>query len=478
MKKTIILILITILSTSAVVAQELTVADIFTDNMVLQRKTQVPVWGTAKPGVKIGISVSWSNVLYTATAGKDGRWKALVSTPEAGGPYMITIGTEKTITIRDVYTGEVWLASGQSNMSMPLKGYYCQPVIGSNEAILASRGRHIHFINIPVLSAYKPMEHFKAQWTVASPETAGDCTAVGWFFADFIQKHLDIPVGIINASYGGSTVEAWMSQAACQKNPGIAIPPASDETSNWLNNVPTVLFNGMINPVAGYSIRGVIWYQGESNVFNVTKYTSYFSSMVEDWRRIWNEGDFPVYYAQIAPYEYKEWNFFKPEYPEISTYIREAQLECTSVIPNSGMAVLMDVGEPYQIHPPRKKEAGERLGLLALAKTYGFKGFEAESPQFDSMRIDGDKAIIYFKNQFNGLTSYGKPLEEFEIAGDNQVFLKADVYIDDKNGSVVVSSHLVNKPVAVRYAFKNYAKAELFGTGGLPVSSFRTDRWK
>ena len=458
-------------------AQNLMVADIFSDNMVLQQASDVPVWGTAKAGTTVTITPSWNKKMVSAVTGKDGKWKIILQTPVAGGPYSVAIKGETKIELKNVYLGEVWLASGQSNMSMPLKGYYCQPVMNSNQAILASGGKNFHFINIPSRAAHKPQEHFKAQWIVATPETVGECSAVAWFFADLIHRQLTVPVGIINASFGGSNVEAWMTPEACKKDTDIKIPPLSDEISEYTNNVPTTMYNAMIYPVAGYGIRGMIWYQGESNVFSVSKYASHFTWMVDSWRKIWNQGNFPLYYAQIAPYEYKEWNFFTPEYPEISAYIREAQLDCSNSIPNCGMAVLLDVGEQYLIHPPKKQEVGERLALLALSKTYGQKGFEAESPQYDSLHIEGDKAYIYFKDQFNGITCYGKDLTEFEIAGDNRVFQKADAYIDWDKGYVVVSSHLVSKPVAVRYAFKNFVQAELFGTGGLPVSSFRTDRW-
>jgi len=470
--------IVVVLAFTTAGAQNLTVAEIFGDDMVLQRKANVPVWGMAKPGSQISVSVSWNNKTYRTQATKDSAWKLILPTPEAGGPHSITITGKTKVCIKNVYIGEVWLASGQSNMSMPLKGYYCQPVTGSNEAILSSAEKQIHFINIPTLAAFKPQHHIKAKWTVASVSTAADCSAVAWFFASLLEQYLHVPVGIINASYGGSNIEAWMDAEACRNIPEITLPAVSDYTTPDINNVPTVLYNGMINPIAGFGIRGVIWYQGESNVFNVSRYGSSFSAMVAGWRNKWKEGDFPFYYAQIAPYDYREWNFFTPEFQEISAYIREAQLECSSTIANCGMAVLMDIGDPYQIHPPRKKEAGERLGYIALAKTYGYAGFEAESPQFDSMKVEVDKAYLYFKNQFNGLTSYGKAITQFEIAGDNRQFVKADAYIDGETGAVVVRSHLVSHPVAVRYAFKNYADAELFGNGGLPVSSFRTDRWK
>ena len=223
----------------------------------------------------------------------------------------------------------------------------------------------------------------------------------------------------------------------------------------------------------------MIWYQGESSIFNVPRYSQFVTAMIKEWRREWGVGEFPFYYAQIAPYEYKEWNFFTPRWPEISpAYLREAQMDCLALIPNSGMAVLLDIGEPYLIHPRKKKEVGNRLGMLALSKTYGIEGFEAESPSFDKMEINGDKAILYFKNHWNGLTSYGKELTLFEIAGENKVFHKAEAYLDELNGIVIVSCKYVKEPKAVRYAFRNYVKAELFGTNGLPVSSFRTDDWE
>lgn len=468
----------TVFSIGYLSAQELTLADIFTDNMVMQQKSHAPVWGTAKPGAKITVVTSWDNKTYSCVTGADDRWQIFVNTPGAGGPFTLSVKGDKTILIKNLFLGEVWLASGQSNMSMPLKGNYGQPVCGSTEAILSSENRNIHFINIPVMAAYKPLDHFKAEWQVASSATAGDCSAVAWFFADMLQKYLKVPIGIIHASYGGSNIEAWMPAEACRKNSDITIPPVSDETSEWINNVPTVLYNGMINPLKGYGIKGVIWYQGECNIWNVTKYVPFFSSMADEWRSLWKEGDFPFYFAQIAPYDYTDWNFFTPEFPEISAYIREAQLKCSSVVPNCGMAVLLDVGEPHMIHPSHKKEVGERLALLALSKTYDKKGFEAQSPEFDFMETDGNKITIHFKNQFNGLTSYGMPLKEFYIAGENHVFVPAEASLDEEKGTVTVFSKLVEKPLAVRYAFKNFVKAELFGTGGLPVSSFRTDDWK
>lgn len=457
--------------------QSLKLGSIFTDEMVLQQKTDAPIWGWSKPGEEIKIETSWNHKSYIVRAGKQGKWETKIATPSAGGPYQITVSADKKIVLEDVYVGEVWIASGQSNMSMPLKGYFNQPVLGSNEAILNSKNKLIHFINIPTKGTYKPMENFDATWKVASLENTADCSAVAWFFADMINGMLNVPVGIINASYGGSIVESWMTPDACHQFKDITVPQASEQVVKDEPNTPTALYNAMMNPIVGYAIKGMIWYQGESNIFNVPRYAPSVAAMVADYRKIWDEGEFPFYFTQIAPYEYKCWNFFTPQWPEISAYQREAQLKCLKLIPNSGMAVLTDIGEEYVIHPSHKKEVGERLALLAIAKTYGLKGFEFESPEYDSLEIKGNKAIIHFKNTFNGITSYGKKLQLFEIAGDNKVFQTADAYIDQNNGTVVCTSNVVDKPVAVRYAFRNFVVGELFGTGGLPVSSFRSDDW-
>lgn len=458
--------------------QHLKLAAIFSDNMVLQQQSKAPLWGWAEKGTKINVTTSWNNKHYEAVADKEGKWKVTVDTPVAGGPYTVTVNGKEKIELKNVYVGEVWLASGQSNMSMPLKGYKHQPVTGSTEAVLQSKGKKIHFINIPPLAAYSPLDDVKdASWEVASTATTGECSAVCWFFAELLNQQLDIPVGIINASYSGSNAEAWMTEAACHEFKDIEVPPRSDETSPWIGNVATLLYNGMIHPVEGYEIKGMLWYQGESNIFNVPRYAPSVAAMVKDWRKIWNRGNLPFYYVQIAPYNYKEWNFFTPQWPEISAYQREAQLKMQSLIPNSAMAVTLDVGEEYQIHFPRKKEVGQRLALLALAKTYGLTGVEFESPEYERMEVKGDKAIIHFSKQYMGLTSHGKELTLFEIAGENKVFVKAEASIEGDEGTVVVSSRLVKEPKAVRYAFKDYVSAELFGTGGLPVSSFRTDDW-
>lgn len=458
--------------------QDLKVADIFSDNMVLQQNSDPAIWGSASKGEKISVTASWDSKTYNTIADKNGHWKITIHTPVASySLYQVKVQASKTILLNNVLIGEVWLASGQSNMSMPLKGYYCQPVSGSTSAVLRSAHRKINFINIPPVAAYTPIDTFSAVWQEARPDNAGECSAVAWFFAEKLQEDLDVPIGIINSSYGGSTVEAWMDQNACRSFKDIKVPVLKNETSKDVNNVPTVLFNGMIHPLIGYGLKGVIWYQGESNIFNVSRYAPSVVRMVEEWRKLWGAGDFPFYYAQITPYDYKEWNFFTPEHSEISAYLRETQSKVQMLLNNSAMSVNLDLGLKSQIHPSAKKEVGERLALLALNKSYGQKGFEAESPQFEKMTVEEEKAIIHFNRQFNGITSNEKTLQLFEIAGENKVFHKAEAYIDQSNGTIVVSNKLVKEPKAVRYAFKDWVEGEVFGTGGLPVPSFRTDDW-
>ncbi|MNI41000.1 hypothetical protein D3C73_952390 [compost metagenome] len=284
---------------------------------------------------------------------------------------------------------------------------------------------------------------------------------------------LHVPIGLINDSYGGSTIEAWMSPDDLKPFTEVKIPAKGDSIKE-VSRTPTTLYNGMLYPVIGYGIKGAIWYQGESNYERPQRYEDLFPAMVSSWRQHWDNGEFPFYYAQIAPYNYSL--IAKPGTNYNSAYLRDAQRKSLSKIPNSGMAVLMDIGEEKSIHPAHKKQGGERLAYLALAQTYGIKGFGAFSPTYESVSIEKNTATIKFQNVSNGLTSFGKTLSLFEIAGADQKFYPAKAAI--KGSSVIVSAEEVKIPVAVRYAFKDFVNGDLFGNDGLPVSSFRTDNWE
>lgn len=448
---------------------------LFSNNMVLQQKAEVNIWGWAEKGKEITLIPTWDNHKYTTKSDKNGYWKLKVKTIEAGGPYEITISEGNEVVLKNVLLGEVWLCAGQSNMEMPMKGYMGQPILGSNYDVLRSKNNAIRFISVPRSCKTIPQNDFEGEWLEAEPKTVVNFSATAYYFARLLNEILDVPVGLVEVSYGGSCVEAWMSKEISGPFNGVDIPRPDDSTGIY-NRTPISLFNGMLHPVIGYGIKGAIWYQGETNFTNSDEYAERFSAMVKEWRSLWQQGNFPFYYTQIAPFDYRLHHRYDANVVKHnSAYLREAQLKAMDLIPNSGMAVLMDVGEEKSIHPKNKKKVGERLAFWALGKTYGIEGIAYKSPTFKDITIEGSTVTLPFDNVPNGLTSFGKEIILFEIAGEDKKFYPADANLKSK--SVVISSVKVPKPVAVRYAFKNFADAELFNTEGIPVSSFRTDEW-
>lgn len=477
MKKIYIQIILLVLVCIAVVypsQAEIKLPSVFTSHMVLQQKTEVAIWGWSDARSEVTLITSWNNEQYSTKADRDGKWILKVKTPEAGGPFEITLNDGVEVKLEDILIGEVWLCSGQSNMEMPMKGFRGQPVKGSNIDILKSKNSNIRLISVPRSSKTVPQNNFEGAWRQASPETVARFSATAYYFGRLVNEMLDVPVGLIDVSFGGSCVQAWMSSETSVSFEDKKVP-APEDTIPVPNRTPTVLYNGMLHPVIGYGIKGCIWYQGETNYIEPDRYEELFPLMVAEWRKRWNIGDFPFYYMQIAPFGYSA--FTPTEFHEKynSAYLRDAQRKVQSKIPNSGMAVLMDLGEEKNIHPVKKKEAGQRLALWALAHSYGLKGFGYKSPSFTGINIKGSQITVSFKDTPNGLTSFGKKLKHFEIAGKNKVFYPATAFLRSK--SVVLSSPHVNDPVAVRYAFKDFVVGDLFGTDGLPASSFRTDNW-
>lgn len=456
------------------VSAKITLPTFFGDNMVLQQKTEAAIWGTAKAGSKVSILTSWNNKRYSITAGTDGKWKTKVSTPSAGGPYEITISDGEPVILHNVLIGEVWLCSGQSNMEMPMKGFRDQPILGSNDAIFNSSNNNIRLYIVPRSVKVQVQDTTKSSvWKVAEPEAVSNFSATAYYFGKILQSSLNVPIGLISISYGGSPAEAFMHASALKDFPEIKIPTLAD-SSKANNKTPTTLYNGMLHGFIGYAIKGCIWYQGETNADRPAQYEKLFPAMVKEWRDEFGQGDFPFYYVQIAPYNYLQpGSTNDPKFN--SAFLRDAQRKAVSRIPNSGMAVVMDIGEENCIHPANKEIGGRRLAYLALAKTYDKKGFAYNSPSYDSLLINGGVCTIKFKDAPNGLTSFGKPLSSFEIAGADKVFRSAKAVL--YRGTILVSSPDVKEPVAVRYAFKDFIIGDLFSTEGFPVSSFRTDDW-
>ena len=467
--------LLLILMVPAIVSARVQLPSFFSDGMVLQQQTDASLWGWTKPGVNVRVTTSWNKKIYNTKTDDKGKWMLKVSTPVAGGPYTITISDGEPVTIKNILIGEVWFCSGQSNMEMGLKGFRDQPIKGSNDAIFNSTNDQIRVYTVPRAVERTKKDTTKASfWKSASPETISNFSAVAYFFGRLLHQQLKVPVALINDSYSGSPAEAFMSEEALRAFPEIKVHSAAD-TFRLNNRNATTLYNGMISPIVGYTIKGCLWYQGESNVDRPDQYEKLFPAMIAQWRNEWGLGDFPFYFAQIAPYASPQYAAPNRSEKLNSAYLRDAQRKAVSAIPNSGMIVLMDSGEENNIHPSDKEIVGKRFAYLALGDTYKMKGFAYQSPSLDSLLVSGNIVTIKFKNAPNGLTSYGKPLTQFEIAGVDKVFRPAIANI--RNGTIVLSSPLVAVPVAVRYAFKDFIAGELFSTEGYPVSSFRTDDW-
>lgn len=439
----------------------------FSDNMVLQQQQLVSVWGMDHPDAKITVKGSWGNNA-TATTDAKGKWKLKLQTPAAGGPYTLLIKGSNEVLLKNVLIGEVWFCSGQSNMEMPVKGYNNQPIIGSNETILNSANNNIRFLNTPRAASITPLYDVKGEWKAARPASTGNFSATAYYFAKKLQSVLNVPVGIIQSAWGASTIESWMDAETLSSFQNKQIPVQLPDSLP--NRTPTILYNSMLHPYIGYTIKGVLWYQGEANRENANEYHALFSSMITSWRKQWQQGDFPFYFVQIAPFEPGKIN---------AAFLREAQLQTMLSVKNTGMAVTMDIGERTVIHPAQKEQVGNRLAYWALAKDYNVKGITFSGPVYRDMKQTADgKLQLHFDFCEQGLTSFGKALTDFEIAGEDKLFHPAQARIQtDRNGVITVWSDAVKNPVSVRYAFKNWAEASIFNTQGLPASSFRTDNW-
>jgi sialate O-acetylesterase len=453
---------------------EIKLPAIVSSNMVLQRNTTIEIWGWADANEAIEMNISWLETSKKVIADKDGNWSIEINTTNSKEPQTITLKSKTSnIILENILFGEVWLCSGQSNMQQPVKGFNGQPTFGSINSIVTSNNPNLRLFTVDRIGSKTPQNDIKkfTSWQEASPKNVGDFSAIAYFFGQQLQKTLDVPVGLIHSSWGGSNVEAWMSKeyiSAYQK-----VNLENVDATKKPNQTPTLLFNAMIHPLVKYKIKGTIWYQGEANRAEPENYKKLFPAMVKDWRARFKVGDFPFYFVQIAPFSYEP---NKPIKERVnSAFIREAQLQCVDLIPNSGIAITLDVGDEFSIHPPKKKEVADRLVYNALNQTYGYKTIDCCSPVYDSFIVENNKIKISFKNVQTGLYAYDK-LENFEIAGDDKIFYPAEASIVNRK-NVVVKNDQVPNPVAVRYAWKNWVTGTLFDTNLLPVSSFRTDNW-
>ena len=459
MKRNFILVgILAILSTVNTLAN-ITLPALFSDNMVLQQQSNVLIWGKSDTKQSVNIQPSWSNKIVTVTTEADGSWKARVETPSAGGPYQITISDGQEITLKNVLIGEVWLCSGQSNMDIPMKGVGKNVTIKDSEKYIAEGANsQLRLFKVEHNRSEIPLTDVKAKWLEATPESVAGFSAVGYLFAKQLQETLGVPVGMIKSAVSSTTIAAWMSEQLLRESFGIEMGTKAGKAN------AAELFNAMISPLVGYGIKGFLWYQGEGNHGASALYARQLPAMVNEWRTLWGQGELPFYYAQIAPYNFKTGQ---------APYMRQAMADCMKTIPNSGMVTLTDAGEEDNIHPKDKKVVADRFLNWALAKTYNKSGIGYCGPIYKSFEITGKKIEVKFDYAETGLTTNDNKLVNFEIAGSDTIYVPAKAKIT-KNGTVEIWNSSVKKPIAVRYAFKDFVKADLFNNYGLPASSFQT----
>ncbi len=470
---------------------------IFGDNMVLQTSAKTPLWGSADPSEKITITAGDQKA--EAAANADGSWTTAIDLSHAGDkPFEVTVSGKNTLAFKNVIAGEVWVCSGQSNMEFSLRGAKnsAEEINNANYPLLR------HFTVTKAVSA-KPTKALTGKWEVCTPEVAGHFTAVGYFFGRELNQQLKLPIGLIHTSWGGTPAEAWTSQQGLESSPDLQVfidrqheaetggdaakqkydeqvkawqaagspkdkKPRQPMLATGANN-PMNLYNGMIEPIIPYGIKGVIWYQGESNAGSAYLYRTLFPAMIQDWRKHWGQGDFPFLFVQLANFQPRQPNPSDSAWAEL----REAQT-MTLKLPHTGMATIIDIGEGADIHPKNKQDVGKRLALSALKTVYG-KDVEDSGPMYDSMSIDANKVRLKFTHIGGGLVAKGEKLTGFAIAGEDKKWVWADAKID--GDTVVVSSPEVEKPVAVRYAWANNPDCNLYNKADLPAVPFRTDDW-
>ncbi|MEL6256196.1 MAG: sialate O-acetylesterase, partial [Bacteroidota bacterium] len=466
------LLFLLLLFLSQYVSAKIALPSLFQDGMVLQQNSYANIWGNASAGESIEVFASWDSIGTTTFADTKGKWLVQIPTPAAGGPYRILIKGEDQVEIKDVLIGEVWIASGQSNMEWSL-----ELSEGGKTEVAAANSPTIRFFKVKKTVSSTPRIDCEGKWQSVNSSQIADKSAVAWYFAQKLQKELDIPIGIIQTAWGGTPAEAWTPRDALESQADFqpmmrAFDEALSRHREFPNQFPDpiqaknpgILYNSMLSPLIPFTIRGVIWYQGESNTYDPWLYRKLFPFMVQSWRRKWGYR-FSFYYVQIAPFKYGT--------PLSGTGIREAQI-ISRRIARSGMVSTMDLGNPADIHPRNKKPVGERLAHMALVKDYEKTGFPISGPVFKEAKTVSNKLELTFHFAANGL-KLDQEETNFILAGEDRVFYPAKA--ETNEGKLILSSPNVPVPVACRYAWKDEAEASLFNQEGLPASSFRTDKW-
>ena len=479
---------------------------LISDHMVLQADLSTHVWGWATPGEVVKVTINGQP--RQALTDANHRWKVTLDPMPPGGPYVMTVQGNNRIDVQDVLVGEVWLCSGQSNMEMPV----LDALNGSKEAAQANNP-FIRLFTVAQTAAPEEQEDVPGRWVVATPSEVENFTAAGYYFGRRLAKDLNRPVGLIEAAWGGSLVESWMALRSLRMDPEFesildrfkraeALMPdfmvrheeqmkawekaakQAEDTNEDIPREPWVprslrvkrlasyLFNGMINPLTNYRIRGVLWYQGESNAVRGEQYRKLLLTLIGDWRQRWGESQLPFIVVQIANYLPQRRD---PNSPSAWAELRESQFVVAKHMPNVGLVVTIDIGDEVRIHPLNKQDVGYRAALWARSQVYGDKELVHSGPEYRSMRRVGQRIELSFRHTGSGLVSSEEKLLGFAVAGDDQVFHWAHAEI--QGDKVIVWTEDVTDPVAVRYAWANNPNATLYNHEGLPASPFRTDDW-
>lgn len=485
---------------------ELQMSSIFGDSMVVQRNQPVHVWGWADPSAEVTVQLAGKSATTQADS-QSGRFDVELDPLPAGGPHQLSVqanGQERTF--EDVLVGEVWICSGQSNMAWPV-----QSANDPDLETLSANFPNIRLISVPQVGSQEPKQDFQGEWTECTPETVKDFSAVGYFFGRRLHQTLDVPVGLVDNAWGGSAAEAWvardvlesagkyeellqywdklaesfdyeaeMTQWQKQRREWIeggrqGTPPRQPRNRLAGQHRPANLYNGVLYPTIGYTIAGVIWYQGESNASRAAQYRDLFPLMIQSWRDAWGQGDFPFYWVQLADFRAEQSEPGDSDWAEL----REAQTMTMARLDNTGQAVIVNLGEASDIHPKNKQDVAKRLTRWALARDYGY-AIAHRSPQFQSMTIEGNKAILTFDHVGEGLDTFDvREMRGFTIAGADQEFVEAQArFVPGKTDTIQVWSPQVPEPVAVRYAWADNPVANVQSKVGLPLTPFRTDQWK
>ena len=462
---------------SAQVQAKLSLPEIIGDNMVLQQQTKVNIWGWATPGASVRVKASWSSATVSARAAADGRWIAKIDTPAASyTPQTVTISADgEKVVLKDVLIGEVWFASGQSNMEMPIHGFWNCPVEGANRTIADAMqyNKGLRMVTVPKTGSHNLEDRVKGSWQQCSPETVRWWSATATYFGERLCATLDIPVGIISCSWGGSRVESWLPEETVRGYGDIDFEKETNlREGNWwhYSNV-TIMYNAMYYPIRDYTVQGFIWYQGESNVGKEDSYAERFKTLAGIWRA--DQGrEAPIYWVELAPWRYGGDG-------RQGARFREMQFRLSNEIPNSAMVCTNDLvypDEDTQIHPRNKQGVGERLAWCALNNTYGYENIKYRNPSYKEYKIEGNVVEIFLNDAPDGIYPW-KGLEGFEVAGNDRVFYPAVAWINQNDKSVMVMSPDVQYPKAVRYCFKDFSIGNVKSVYELPLVPFRTDDW-